>query len=911
MIDELPPKSSESESQASDWLRRPQTRFALWFILASTLVPILSLLYRKTPTASLPRFMIPTIIIGTLLLRFSRRDSRSHTESTAALVTLCVATVLVGIIARDAVIAMLLLVLITMVSATLVPWGLQPQVIIVGVAAFALIVVIVVVEAGLGAFGYGMLASVAFAFAISLYVAYELERKGNRAADDEHERRRAADALLLLESAIEQANDAVLVMTAERELTGPRVVFVNPAFTKLTGFTIDDAAGRSLRAVFPRADESDAINSLYSAIREARPAIGEGTFRRQDRSVYMVEWHIAPVRTAVGTITNWVAIVRDTTERTRAEQGRAALLEIARSISGELDLDQILRNVQRQIATLLPCDRVATLLWDSTTQTLSLASSHGFSGGKAGAEALSHYQPGEQLRDYWLKGDTIVVEPARSEGWLPKDVLQRLGISAGLATPLHGRGRMVGVLLAANSEERPRFERGQIQLFEGIARQVALAIDAAELFHTQREDAEVSSALARVGGEMISSLSMSVLLGRLCQLTTEMVACDCSHTFLWHPDEDAYLPVSGHGTPPEVWEHFRSQAMHPADFTGMLACLRRDDAVQLILRPDTPADPGTTRFAEWGLPSSLCVALRRGKDVIGFHVAHFRAESHPFSRQQERVIRGIGQIASMALENARLVEELERANRVKSDFVATMSHELRTPLNVIIGYNELLLGGSFGDLTDDQSESLQRADRNAKELLELIDATLDLSRLDQQNLPLNIVEIDLAPLIEEVARETASVAEKSAVELRCELPTELPPVHSDPVKLRMVLKNLLTNAFKFTPEGNVTVSAASLDGGVEVAVSDTGIGMTKESQKVIFEPFRQIDSSDARRYRGAGLGLHIVDRLLKALGGTVSVASELGEGSTFRVWLPCDASELDFARTISLLAHERRALGDA
>jgi signal transduction histidine kinase len=219
----------------------------------------------------------------------------------------------------------------------------------------------------------------------------------------------------------------------------------------------------------------------------------------------------------------------------------------------------------------------------------------------------------------------------------------------------------------------------------------------------------------------------------------------------------------------------------------------------------------------------------------------------------------------------------------------------------------LLLGGSFGGLSQEQSEPLQRADRNAKELLELIDATLDLSRLEQQNLPLNVVAIDIAALIEEVARETAGVADKPAVELRCELPPELPLVHSDPVKLRMVLKNLLTNAFKFTAQGSVTVSAASLDGGVEVAVSDTGIGMTPESQKVIFEPFRQIDSSDSRRYRGAGLGLHIVDRLLKALGGTVSVSSELGRGSTFRVWLPCDADEAGLGQVVSLLAHERRS----
>lgn len=235
-----------------------------------------------------------------------------------------------------------------------------------------------------------------------------------------------------------------------------------------------------------------------------------------------------------------------------------------------------------------------------------------------------------------------------------------------------------------------------------------------------------------------------------------------------------------------------------------------------------------------------------------------------------------------------------------------MSHELRTPLNVIIGYNELLLSGTFGELSTEQSEPLARADRNAKELLELIDATLDLSRLEQQSLPLSITDVEVAPLVEEVARETASFAEKPAVELLCNLAPDLPLLHTDPIKLRMVLKNLLTNAYKFTNAGRVTVSAGSLDGGVEFVVADTGIGMDAEAQKIIFQPFRQIESSDMRRYRGAGLGLHIVDRLLKILGGTISFTSASGVGSTFSVWVPTDLEETDRAQSLELLVSDRR-----
>jgi PAS domain S-box-containing protein len=887
---------------------RPKIRYALWLILASMVVPMVGVIYRGAG-ALLPATIIPAVVVVALLLRLTRRDDHSLGEAMAALVALCATTAILGVVSKDTTTTMLLLVLITMVSATLVPWGLRPQLATVGIAAAGMMTAIVGIEAGARTFTWGMFFSVIFAFIVSLYIAYELERTRNRAVNDVHERMRAADALLLVESAIDQANDAVLVMSAEHELTGPRVVFVNPAFTKLTGFSAADAAGRSLRAVFPPSAEAHAINSLYDAVREAKPAIGEGIFRRLDGSVYMAEWHIAPVRSSSGVITNWVAIVRDVTERTRAEQTRAALLEVARSISGELELDLLLQSVQQQIAALLPCDRVATFLWDEKAQALSIAAAHGFPGVEAVESALAQrYQPGEQLRSHWLSGKSVVVDPPHNEGWIPREILVRLNISAILGTPLHAHGRMVGVLLAANTAGKPRFDRRQVQLFEGIARQVALAIEGAGLFQAQREDGRVSSALARVGSEMISSLSTPVLLARLCQLTTETLGCDSSHTFLWHENSDAYMPVSRHGDRPEEWEKFRVRAMRPGDFPGLLACLRRDEAVQLVLRPDTPADRAATLFADAGFASSICVAMRRGNDLIGFHVAHYREQDHRFTREQERILRGVGHLASMGLENARLVEELERANRVKSDFVATMSHELRTPLNVIIGYNELLLAGSFGDLTEEQSEPLGRADRNAKELLELIDATLDLSRLDQQSLPINIMQIDVAPLIEEVARETASFAEKPAVTLRFEVAEDLPPVHSDPVKLRMVLKNLLTNAFKFTARGSVVVGAAGLDGGIEFVVADTGIGMDKESQKIIFEPFRQIDSSDTRRYRGAGLGLHIVDRLLKVLGGTITVDSELGVGSTFRVWLPRDLNQVETPGSVSLLATERPPL---
>jgi signal transduction histidine kinase len=291
--------------------------------------------------------------------------------------------------------------------------------------------------------------------------------------------------------------------------------------------------------------------------------------------------------------------------------------------------------------------------------------------------------------------------------------------------------------------------------------------------------------------------------------------------------------------------------------------------------------------AAHGLAAAIIVALRRGNEIIGFHCVGRRHDA-PFTRLEERIARGIAQVASIALENARLVEELERAGRIKSDFVATMSHELRTPLNVIIGYHDLLLEGEFGDLTTAQADRLRRADQSARELLDLINATLDLSRLEARRMPLQVHDVDLAAVVQELDAEIATLRQKPGVRFAWCLPPGLPSLRTDPVKLKVVLKNLIHNAIKFTDAGAVTVTVSTARGRVELEVADTGIGIGPELVAVIFEPFRQADSSSTRSYGGVGLGLYIVRRLLDLLGGGITVESQLGRGSRFRFWVPAE-----------------------
>ena len=238
----------------------------------------------------------------------------------------------------------------------------------------------------------------------------------------------------------------------------------------------------------------------------------------------------------------------------------------------------------------------------------------------------------------------------------------------------------------------------------------------------------------------------------------------------------------------------------------------------------------------------------------------------------------------------RAKEAAEAAERTKSEFLATMSHELRTPLNVILGYTDMLIDGGFGELPTAQVDILRRIDRNSRVLFELISMVLDLNRLEAGRLPVDVKEVRAAQLLGELKAEMQGLCEQSGLAHVWQGAPGLPLLYTDPGKLKVVLKNLVSNAVKFTKEGSVTVEAQMQRGGVEFRVRDTGIGIPADALSFIFEPFRQVDSSDTRLYSGSGLGLHIVQRLLGLLGGTITVESVVGQGSTFRVWLPIKRS---------------------
>ncbi|HSB67184.1 MAG TPA: ATP-binding protein, partial [Anaerolineales bacterium] len=308
-----------------------------------------------------------------------------------------------------------------------------------------------------------------------------------------------------------------------------------------------------------------------------------------------------------------------------------------------------------------------------------------------------------------------------------------------------------------------------------------------------------------------------------------------------------------------------------------------------IHRPN-PLLPGT--IAETGIP------LKIGQRVIG--ALNVQADKiNTFETDDVAVLQTLADQLAIAVENARAyelslqaVDEMRKADQLKSQFLANMSHELRTPLNSIIGFSRVILKGIDGPITELQQQDLTAIYTSGQHLLNLINDILDLSKIEAGKMELNFEEnVNVADLINSVMPTVSGLVKDKPIKLYRELPPDLPGVRADPLKVRQVLLNLLSNAAKFTEEGSITIKAR-LQSGIEgqpevmISVTDTGTGISPDDRNKLFQPFSQVDASATRKTGGSGLGLSISRHLVEMHGGRIGLESEIGKGSTFYFALP-------------------------
>jgi signal transduction histidine kinase len=388
--------------------------------------------------------------------------------------------------------------------------------------------------------------------------------------------------------------------------------------------------------------------------------------------------------------------------------------------------------------------------------------------------------------------------------------------------------------------------------------------------------------MIEIGRNLRSTLSLDAIAERLMVHARGLIPADAVVLALRGPADGAYRIVSASGHPAVenlvglIWEpHFAAAfgaAFAPAEVREW---------------PGGPLDSLLTRPLEaMGLRSGLMSAVGPHPAPAGF-LTWVRQEPAPFVRAHHLAAQGIADQAFTALSAAQLYEAAAQASRLKSQFVSTMSHELRTPLNVIIGYNQILREIMPPD--PDTMRALEAIERGSRELLELIEATLDIGRLEAGRDDIQEEPVVVRDLFDELAREFTHVPRAAGVALIWDVES-VGTIVVDRRKLKTVLKNLVGNALKFTPAGSVRVECRPVDERCRFRVIDTGIGIRQQDQMIIFDMFRQADSSDTRRYGGTGLGLYIVRQMLALLSGDIALESAIGSGSTFVVTLPRDGA---------------------
>jgi signal transduction histidine kinase len=483
-----------------------------------------------------------------------------------------------------------------------------------------------------------------------------------------------------------------------------------------------------------------------------------------------------------------------------------------------------------------------------------------------------------------------------------RQLVGRTGTRTLLSTPLLRESVPIGAIVVRRGEVRP-FSDTQIALLKTFADQASIAIENVRLFKElqQRnrdltESLEQQTATARVLQVISrSTFDLESVLDTLMDSARRLSGSD--RGIMFRPDDHGnYLPAvhSGYEDSSGMLEALMRKPLRLGrdSATGRAVLERR--AVHV---PEVAADPDYLRrdlleVEKYG--TLLAVPMLRDGTAVGVIAMSRGPESRPYTQREIGVVTTFADQAGIAIENVRLFSEireksrlLEIANRHKSEFLANMSHELRTPLNAIIGFSEVLQERMFGELNDKQAEYVEDIHGSGKHLLSLINDILDLSKVEAGRMELDLARFHLPSAIDNAMTLMRERAGRHFVTLSSAVDKDLGEIVADERKLKQILLNLLSNAVKFTPEGGkIDVRATRANGGVEISVRDTGVGIAPEHHDAVFEEFRQVGGDYTKKSEGTGLGLALTRKFVRLHGGDIRLESEAGKGSTFTFTLP-------------------------
>lgn len=678
-----------------------------------------------------------------------------------------------------------------------------------------------------------------------------------------------------------------------------------------------------------------ATKRLYEM--EYRLQAADGSYR--DFSVRGV-----PIVQEDGTIREWVGTCSDITERKRSEAAQRLLAEASSLCAVSLDCPTILSSLARLIVTTL-ADWCYFDLLNSRGQLSRVAWQHTNPDKQAWFNQVQHYLPASNANHPLLTclttGKSIFL-PEVDEAWYQASAvnaehlqfLQELELISLIAVPLFIHDRPLGVLtIGLTLPSQRHYTLADLQLVEELAQRTALAVDNAQLYQTMQEtEQNLRQALIILGEHQQQLRTLQRLTDLLNQRLTNLrsllqfmvdaiyeaiPSAEFSLIVLQNPYTYRLelTAVAGTGV-----EQFQAGDTFAAG-EGVIGQIFQTGGSQLLREP-LLTQPLFSTSDTSVLPAALCAVAIGSAQAGKLGVLAIGHWSNPdaLSVENLQLLVAFGEQAAIALTNAKLINTLEEreerlaiqnrvlgkqnrrlerqrqqiqyqnlklreAARLKSQFLATMSHELRTPMNAIIGFSQLLLRQA--QLNPRQQDMVERILNNGRNLLALVNDILDLSKIETGRLELKPEPLNLATLVTTTAEELRSLANQKNLALQVHINLENPHVVNDRTRLRQVLANLLSNALKFTETGQVDVIAEDSDAEtIVLEVRDTGIGISEADLQHIFEEFHQVDQTLAKKFSGTGLGLAITDLLVQMMKGQITVKSELGQGSTFRVQLP-------------------------
>ena len=589
---------------------------------------------------------------------------------------------------------------------------------------------------------------------------------------------------------------------------------------------------------------------------------------------------------------------RDLTE---ALEQQTATSEILRVISrSQTDVQPVFDTIVGSVRAL--CDATFSGVYLLDGETLSLAAAEGmnpddhaaFAAGyprKIGPDTVSGLAA---LECRVVQTPDLISDPAFSAA--PGS---RVGARTVLGVPLMRGNRAIGSIGVWRAEVIP-FSDTQIALLQTFADQAVIAIENVRLFkeleaRTTQLTRSVGElrALGDVGQAVSSTLDLETVLSTIVSRATELSGMAGGAIYEYDAAREEFYLHTTHTLPDELVAALRATPIKRGEGAlGALAVTGEPVQVQDIMDEGVYQSSVRKILIRSGHRSLLAVPLLREDRLLGGLVVN-RKTAGEFAPEVIDLLKTFATQSALAIQNAQLFREievkgrqLEIASQHKSEFLANMSHELRTPLNAIIGFSEVLAERLFGELNEKQAEYARDITESGRHLLSLINEILDLSKIEAGRMELELSEFDLATTINNTLSLVRERAERRGIALRCALDAGVTTIHADERKVKQVLLNLLSNALKFTPEGGaIDVRASASDGQVEIAVTDTGVGIAEDELDAVFEEFRQVGSA-ARKIEGTGLGLAISRKFIELHGGKIWVTSKLGAGSTFTFTLP-------------------------